>query len=308
MNPPLTYRGRFAPTPSGPLHLGSLLTALASFLHARKAGGSWLLRLDDLDRPRCVPGADTVILRQLEAHGLHWDESPYRQSAHRKLYSDALATLLRAQRVYRCVCTRARLNLNAVPGPDGPVYAGTCRDNAPPPGNRNALRLRVTDDLLCVDDALQGRVCRKARSDIGDFVVHRADGVPGYQLACAVDEANMRISHVVRGADLLGSTLRQRAVQLALELPVPEYAHLPVLVTADGRKLSKQNHAVPVQEQDAANNLWHCLAWLGQSPPVLLQHEQPADILAWTLRHWDWSNVPRSAQIVARIAPAAAPL
>lgn len=286
------YRGRFAPTPSGPLHLGSLLTALASWLDARHHGGRWLLRIDDLDRARCPPGTDSVILRQLEAHGLHWDESPRYQTDHVAEYRDALHTLQRQDLLYACTCSRAQLKQSAVAGPDGPVYPGTCR--AAPAAARASLRARLPDRELCFDDAWQGRQCRHLTTEVGDFVVRRADGAIAYQLACAVDEHAQRITDVVRGADLLGSTFCQRWVQQALGLTAPRYAHLPVVADAQGRKLSKQNHAPAVDSRDAASNLRRCVRLLNQRE---VDGALPGEILAGALARWDAARVSRTAQI-----------
>ena len=287
------YRGRFAPTPSGPLHLGSLLTALASWLDARHHGGAWLLRIDDLDRARCPRGADAVILRQLEGHGLHWDESPRYQSAHVAEYRDALRRLEDAQRLYACACSRATLKESARPGPDGPVYPGTCRSAEIALG-RGSLRARMPDRELCFNDAWQGRQCRDLAREVGDFVVRRANGEIAYQLACAVDEQAQRISHVVRGADLLGSTFCQLWVQEELGQRPPRYAHLPVLADARGRKLSKQNHAAAVDARDAAANLRRCLRLLNQEE---MEGDDPAAILAGARKCWDAARVSRTAQM-----------
>lgn len=287
------YRGRFAPTPSGPLHLGSLLTALASWLDARHRGGAWLLRIDDLDRARCPPGTDAAILRQLEAHGLHWDEAPRYQGAHVDEYRDALRRLGQAGHTYACTCSRARLKRDARPGPDGPVYPGTCREAGHGP-RRHALRARLPELELCFDDAWQGRACRQLAGEVGDFVVRRADGQVAYQLACAVDEHAQGITDVVRGADLLGSTFCQRWLQQQLGLLPPRHAHLPVLVDSRGRKLSKQNRAAPVEARAAARNLRHCLALLGQPVPAA---GAPAAILGEAAARWDAARVSRTAQI-----------
>lgn len=287
------YRGRFAPTPSGPLHLGSLVTALASHLQARQQAGAWLLRIDDLDRPRCPPGSADRILRQLETHGLCWDEAPRYQSAHVAEYRAALDALRRRDRLYACACTRAALKAAALAGPDGPVYAGTCRDAARAGGS---LRLNVSDGRLCLDDGWQGRQCRELATDVGDLVLRRADGQIAYQLACVVDERAQGITEVVRGVDLLGSTFQQRCIQNALEWTAPAYRHLPVLVDARGRKLSKQNHAAPVDEAVPATNLRVCLGLLNQPAPP----DDCADaesILRWSTSRWDAAKVPRTAQI-----------
>ena len=294
MTSPPGYRGRFAPTPSGPLHLGSLLTAVASFVHARHQRGRWLLRIDDLDRERCPPGTVPRILRQLEAHGLQWDENPRMQTEHLDEYEAALQRLHDRGNVYACRCTRAALRTSAASGPDGPVYPGTCRALGHAQG---AARMRIGRDSLCFDDGWQGRQCRDPEREIGDFVVRRADGVIGYQLACAVDERAQRITEVVRGADLLGSTFQQRWVLERLGWPAPAYRHLPILLGPDGRKLSKQNHAAPIDGRRAASNLMTCLESLGQAPPAELRRAGPARILEWAVSNWHAAKVPRTAQI-----------
>lgn len=288
-------RGRFAPTPSGPLHLGSLLTAVASWLDARQRGGAWLLRIDDLDRARCPKGMDAVILRQLEAHGLHWDEAPRYQTRHVEEYREALRRLGEARLLYACTCSRAALRQAARPGPEGRVYPGTCRD-AGLPLDRGSVRARLPDRELCFDDAWQGRQCRQLASDLGDFVARRADGQIAYQLACAVDEQAQRITHVVRGADLLGSTFYQLWTQGELGQRAPAYAHLPVLTDARGRKLSKQNHAPAVDARDAAANLRRCLRLLNQGE---VEGAHPAEILAVARESWDAAKVSRTAQLEA---------
>lgn len=289
------YRGRFAPTPSGPLHLGSLLTALASWLRARQAGGRWLLRIDDLDRARCPPGASAAILRQLEAHGLHWDETPRLQSAHGAEYATALERLQAQGRVYSCDCTRARLAAESRSGPDGPVYGGRCRA-APAGSSSAALRWRIASGSVELQDPVQGRLWRDADREIGDFVLRRSDGVIGYQLACVVDEQAQGITEVVRGADLIGSSLRQTLLLRALGAPVPAYLHLPVLVEADGRKLSKQNGAKALDERNVGDNLRRCLRALGSAPPAELGRAPAPELLAWALREWRLAQVPAALQ------------
>lgn len=291
---PTAYRGRFAPTPSGPLHLGSLLTALASFLEARARGGRWLLRIDDLDRARCPAGLDGEILRQLEAHGLSWDEPPRYQSRHVDEYRGALERLRADGLLYACDCTRAALRAGAAEGPDGPVYAGTCRARSVR-SPRSSLRLRVPDERLCFDDAGQGRQCRDLAREVGDFVVRRNDGVIAYQLACAVDESAQRITEVVRGADLLGSTFQQQVVMRALGHAPPRYRHLPVLADGRGRKLSKQNRAPAIDPAGGAGNLLQCLALLGQAPPGDLAGARAREVLEWALGHWSAAKVRKVA-------------
>lgn len=280
---PLHYRGRFAPTPSGPLHLGSLYTALASWLDARSQGGEWLLRIDDLDTPRNAPGAAALILRQLEAHGLFWDESPRYQSQHLAEYQAALADLRRQGLTYHCTCSRAVLASTQIAGPDGPVYAGTCRDRRHPSG---ALRLRLPASSLSFMDGALGRQSRSLLHEVGDFTLQRADGLISYQLACAVDEAAQGITDVLRGSDLLGSSFRQHHLQSLLGLSVPHYQHLPVLADADGQKLSKQNHATAIDSSSASTSLARCIEWLGMPLPSSAASTSVQELLNWALQHW----------------------
>ena len=287
------YRGRFAPTPSGPLHLGSLFTALASWLAARQAGGEWHLRIDDLDRPRCVAGAENQILHQLDAHGLHWDGALVRQSMHEAEYRAALWQLDAQGWLYPCECTRAMLAATSQPGPDGPIYAGTCRDGIASQGTATALRLRVPDGELQWQDGIQGLIQRRLPIESGDFALRRADGQIGYHLACALDEIRMGITSVVRGADLLGSTVHQRVLLQALGHQAPSYAHVPVLLAVDGRKLSKQNGAAALETSPAAvaRQLLRCLA--------ALQQESASAILQWALPHWDAHRLAGSTTLPA---------
>lgn len=295
----MSYRGRFAPTPSGPLHMGSLFTALASYLQARAQRGHWLIRIDDLDTPRNVEGADSLILRQLESHGLEWDETPRYQTQHRHEYRDALESLSSQRLLYPCTCTRAELALTSITGPDGPVYAGTCRRKTTETlsAGKFSLRLRVADDSLGFEDLLLGRQTRLLPSEIGDFVVQRSDGILGYQLACAVDEAGQGITEVIRGSDLLDSTFRQLHIQQILKLPQARYGHLPLLVWPNGKKLSKQNHAEPIDAANASRNLLQCLTALGQTLPTTLDRAPPRELLAWATEHWQIQRIPRNAAL-----------
>jgi glutamyl-Q tRNA(Asp) synthetase len=270
------------------LHLGSLLTALLSYLDARAAGGAWLLRIDDLDAPRCDPAHSTRILRQLEAHGLHWDEAPRYQSAQRAEYEAALATLRAGGRVYGCDCTRRRLKKSATTGVWGPVYSGRCRDRGlAEQGDADlALRLRVPHGPARLEDDWQGTLEGDWQKDVGDFVLQRRDGIPGYALACAVDEHAMGITHIVRGADLLAPTLMHWAVLDALGHARPRSRHGPLLQRADGAKLSKQNHAAPIDESRAPASLLRCCAWLGVAPADADAGSAPAEILKAAVAAW----------------------
>lgn len=291
-----SYVGRFAPTPSGPLHLGSLVAALGSFLAARAAGGKWLLRIDDLDRLRVQAGAESQILRQLEAHALQWDDTPRRQSEHLDDYGEALDRLRNQGLLYACSCTRAQLRQFINPGEDEPVYPGTCRDTGLGEGDA-ALRLRVPSRRLALDDECAGRLTRELESEVGDFVLRRKDGQFAYQLACAVDEVAQGISHVVRGVDLIGSTFRQICVLGYLGLPVPRYCHLPLVLDARGYKLSKQHGAAAIEGRDAARNLCAALEILGQEIPEGAAGLPSRDIVATAIRHWKPGRIPRAAAI-----------
>lgn len=243
--------GRFAPSPTGPLHLGSLVAAVGSWLYARRAGGRWLVRMEDIDTPRVVPGSAEEILSALERYGLESDGEIVWQSRRTKLYEEALATLRARGLVYDCACSRADLQ-RAASAPVGrePVYPGTCRSGLAPGKAARAIRFRAPDEVIGFDDLVCGRVEENVAESTGDFVVRRADGLFAYQLAVVVDDAEQGINQVVRGADLLTSTPRQIALQRALGFPTPEYAHLPLVVNADGSKLGKRDGALPLPSLD----------------------------------------------------------
>ena len=284
-------RGRFAPSPSGPLHFGSLIAALGSFLEARRNEGEWLLRIEDVDTPRVLPGAVDAILRALERYGLHWDGPVVYQSRRTAQYQATLERLLRAGLVYPCACSRRDLALCPRGRDGGPIYPGTCRGGVRPSNRPCALRLRVGDAPITFRDAIQGDCCQRLDREVGDFVLRRADGLFTYQLAVVVDDAAQGVTQVVRGADLLDSTPRQIVLQRLLGLPTPDYAHLPVAVDARGDKLSKQTGAPPLDERNPSPPLWAALRFLGQQPPLELAREPPAAILDWALAHWQLERV-----------------
>ncbi len=285
------YRGRFAPSPTGPLHFGSLVAALASYLEARQQQGEWLLRMEDLDTPRNMPGAADAILRSLEAFGFEWDGAVVYQSERHDLYAAALARLQEDGLVYPCGCTRKEIADSAIHGIEGAIYPGTCRSGLPPGKTARAWRIRAENRTIGFDDAIQGHVAQNLARDIGDFVLKRADGFYAYQLAVVVDDADQGITHVVRGADLLDSTPRQIYLQQVLGLPAMHYAHIPVVLNAQGEKLSKQTQAAAVDDRQPATQLWQALDFLQQSPPAAIRNAPLADIWQWADQNWQLSRI-----------------
>lgn len=277
------HKGRFAPTPSGPLHLGSLLTAVASWLDARAHGGDWAIRIDDLDTPRVVPDAESKILTTLERHGLTWDGPVVRQSQHVERYSAALADL--AAHCYACRCTRRELR-------GGSCYPGTCRELGLPPRG-NAIRIRVAEAQVLFEDRIQGHYVEDLAATTGDFVIWRRDGFASYQLAVVIDDDAMNISHVVRGADLLDNTPRQLYLLRCLGIGAPSYAHVPLIVEASGVKLSKHNAATAIDDHAAMHNIAAVLGLLGFDAPLGKVNE----MLAWAQQRWDIEKMPRWATI-----------
>lgn len=281
------WRGRFAPSPTGPLHFGSLITAVASFLEARRLASEWEVRIEDIDPPREVPGAADRILGALESFGLYWDGPVRYQSDHLDDYRAALEQLEADGHVYPCACTRREIRSRASQGPDGPIYPGTCREGLPEGRNGRSLRVRTSDEAVTFADQFQGPQSHQLWREMGDFVVRRADGHFAYHLAAAVDDGDARISHVVRGIDLLRSTPRQIYLMHLLGLTPPEYGHIPVIVNADGQKLSKQTGAAAVDTDRPGPALYQALLALGQQPPAELTQAPVADLHDWARQHWN---------------------
>ena len=294
---PAAYTGRFAPTPSGPLHFGSIIAALAGYLDARRSGGRWLLRIDDLDPPRIRPGAVDNILYTLESLGLHWDAEVAYQSRRGEAYRAALTNLQERGLIYPCYCPRRLIR--------GRPYPGTCRSrgDAPPPTRRHALRVLAGEDRMEFEDAVQGGFSQSLQEETGDFIVRRADGLIAYHLANVVDDAWLGITHVVRGADLLPATPPQMRLQQLLGLPVPAYCHVPVALMPDGVKISKSADAGHVlQHAGAARVIVHALRFLGQSPAPALERATPEEVLDWALDNWRRSAVPAARSRDYRLA------
>lgn len=280
------YRGRFAPSPTGPLHFGSLVAAVGSYLDAKRHDGTWLVRMEDLDTPRCVPGAAADILRTLDAFGLHSDEPVIYQSRRTEAYEEALQQLKDSDAAYPCCCTRKEIADSALHGIEGFVYPSTCRNGPAHPRATPAWRVRTNDTPVSFDDKLQGCQSQRLESEIGDFIVKRADGLYAYQLAVVVDDAFQDITHIVRGCDLLASTPRQIHLQRLLGLPTPAYMHLPVAVNAQGEKLSKQTLAPAISTDRIAATLISALDFLRQQPPAELHDGSTEDVLGWAVKNW----------------------
>ncbi|MCQ4271797.1 tRNA glutamyl-Q(34) synthetase GluQRS [Pseudomonas kuykendallii] len=281
-----SYIGRFAPTPSGHLHFGSLVAALASWLDARALGGRWLLRMEDLDPPREVPGAQAGILQTLERYGLHWDGEIVRQSERHAAYLQVVERLQQQGLAYACICSRKQLE------GQGGVYPGTCRD-ARHASEDAAIRLRVPQLEYRFVDRVQGEFSQHLGRDVGDFVIRRRDGLFAYQLAVVLDDAWQGVTDIVRGADLLDSTPRQLYLQELLGLPQPRYLHVPLIIQPDGHKLGKSYRSPPLAAGQASPLLLRALRALGQSTPDAAEGAAPEELLAWAARHWDAGRIPR---------------
>jgi glutamyl-Q tRNA(Asp) synthetase len=294
----VTYRGRFAPSPTGPLHFGSLVAAVASWCDARANGGEWLVRIEDLDGPRNREGATDAILHTLAAYGFAWDGAVRRQSECGALYQAALADLATRGLAFRCACTRKELE-HAPAGIGGErVYPGTCRNGTARGRDARAWRLRVSDQYTAFVDRLRGRQQQRLGAEVGDFVIKRSDGLFAYQLAVVVDDADQGITHVVRGADLLASTPRQIWLQQQLRLPTPSYLHHPIVIDAKGEKLSKQTHAAPLPANPLPTLM---LAWRFLDQPM------PAGRIANVAEFWRWAHRAWNPRVLPPVAMLPAP-
>ena len=293
--------GRFAPSPTGPLHFGSLVAALGSYCLARQAGGRWLVRIEDLDTPRVVPGAADDILCTLEAFGMTWDGPIVYQSRRTGRYQAALQRLQHAGLVFACGCSRKEVLASAPHvGEEGPIYPGTCRAGLGEGRRPRALRIRVPQDCICFVDGVYGVQAQRLESVVGDFVLRRADGLFAYQLAVVVDDAESGVNQVVRGADLLTSTPRQIYLQARLGYPLPEYIHLPLALAPGGEKISKRHGGVAVAgARNAAEPLWRALRFLGQTVPDELRNASAAEVLAWGVENFTLKQLPSCSRVIS---------
>lgn len=271
------YVGRFAPSPSGPLHLGSMLAALASFLDAKASDGRWLLRIDDIDTPRNVDGAETTILRCLEAHGLHWDGPIVRQSTQLSRYDEALSSLASDNRLFWCSCSRRSLGRS--------VYPGTCREFTTPRPDC-AIRLRIPPGAVTWEDRARGAATENVEQTVGDYVLRRRDGIYAYQLCVVVDDAASGVTHIVRGDDLRITTARQIQLCSLLGYPVPSYLHIPTINSRNGHKLSKQTFAPGVDTTGASQTLAMLMQLLGLETPTEAVRMAPVDLLDVAAAKW----------------------
>lgn len=290
-------RGRFAPSPTGPLHFGSLIAAVGSYLQAKTTGGEWHLRIEDLDPPRAVAGACDDILRTLEAYGFEWDGDIVYQSRRGAAYEAALDTLRSAKVLYPCACTRKEIADSSLVGIEGPVYPGTCRLGLTIRREARAWRVRTDNIAIEFKDRVQGLQSSRLEQDIGDFVVRRADGHYAYQLACVVDDAEQGITEVVRGADLLASTARQIHLQRLLGMPTPVYVHLPAAINARGEKLSKQTFAQALPRQGPVPVLCKALTFLGQNPEHAWSDLRLDEFWQVAREHWKLEKIPHQTTI-----------
>jgi len=298
-----TYCGRFAPSPTGPLHLGSIVSAVGSYLQAKSNNGKWLLRIEDLDPPREVKGAADAILTRLETLGLYWDDTVLYQSQQIDAYTHALERLVSQDILFACRCSRKTLE-QALANNSLKIYPGTCRKHQisgrpkfsaqfTSQLKKVAIRVNVDDRIIEFTDAVQGTLRQQLDAEVGDFVIRRVDGLIAYQLAVVVDDAQQDITEVVRGADLFDNTPRQIFLQQLLSLPRPNYVHLPLVVDAKGIKISKQTQAPSLNMQKPVACLHKALDFLGQDPPTELLHDNLNDLWQWAFANWDITKVTK---------------
>jgi glutamyl-Q tRNA(Asp) synthetase len=284
---PHSHAGRFAPSPTGDLHFGSLISAVASFLQAKQLNGEWLIRMEDIDPPREIPGSAKRILEDLGRLGMNSDRPVLFQSTRTAAYDSAIDTLLSEGKAFWCGCSRKDL-------PPSGIYPGTCREGLAPGTEARTVRLNVAGSIICFTDLIQGAVEENLEQSTGDFIIRRADGLPAYQLAVVVDDAYQGITEIVRGSDLLDSTARQIHLQHALDLPTPIYAHHPLVLDGDGKKLGKRSASDPISMLRAASSVRTALQFLGQKPPGDLDLKE---LWSWAIANWQLESIsPKDAE------------
>lgn len=294
--PPL-YRGRFAPSPTGSLHFGSLIAATACYLEARTQKGEWQVRMEDVDEMRNQTGAADSILRTLDNYGFEWDGEVLYQTQRKQAYQEALHQLDTQGLVYRCTCSRKDLHEHAVQGEYGFIYPGTCQQLQHPPQKEHALRIKTHDQKIEFTDAIMGIYGQQLKSDMGDFIIRRRDGLFAYQLAVVVDDALQNITDIVRGYDLLDSTPRQIFLQQCLGYTTPSYTHLPIAINEHGDKLSKQTKARGINGKADTEILVNCMNFLGQAMPAELKKASLKTFWQWAFENWDLDKVPKQTKI-----------
>ncbi len=294
---PADYIGRFAPSPTGPLHFGSLVAAVASYLEARsKSNSAWLVRMEDLDTSRCKTEYAESILQTLEAFQFQWNGDVLYQSQRSNAYQQALNAI--RQYTYPCSCTRKQLQGQTNNTPYSYIYPGNCRHSLTnPDAKQTSIRVKTDSKTYCFIDQCQGKFCQNIHKNVGDFILKRSDGLYAYQLAVVVDDAMQGITHIVRGADLFDNTPRQIYLQQILGYPQPNYLHFPVATTSDGKKLSKQNQSQAITRHNKRSQLIDALCFLGQQPPNVKAFDNLDDLWRWAVQNWDSANIPGKRKI-----------
>jgi len=285
------YIGRFAPSPTGSIHFGSLVTAVASYLDAKHHGGIWKIRMEDLDQERVVKGSDKAIINSLHQHGFHWDEEIIYQSQRIDIYQTYLSHLSQQGSTYFCECSRKEITDSAMMGIDGMIYPGTCR-NKKLDAEHHAVRIKAKDTFITFEDKIQGSIQQNISKDFGDFILKRSDGIYAYQLAVVIDDALQNINTIIRGADLINSTSRQIYLQMNLSFPSINYGHIPI-ATLNQKKLSKENRSIPVNDANIKNNLVACLRFLGQDYALIEKENALTNFWTTAIQLWDISHVPK---------------
>lgn len=293
---PQNYIGRFAPSPTGPVHYGSLIAAVGSYLQAKKNNGEWIIRMEDVDITRKVEGADVEILNTLEAFGFTWHGEIIYQSNQTKYYQQAVEQLVSQSMVFPCLCSRKQLAETS-----NDIYPGTCRHRRLPEKDDHALRVLSKNIIIEFNDIVMGKQSQNIEQQCGDFIIKRRDGLFAYQLAVVVDDAQQNITEVVRGADLLDSTARQIYLQQLLNYPTPGYCHLPLAVDSTGNKISKSEGAIKINIKHKEALLVSVLEFLGQQPPADLIKSNISDIWTWAISHWQIKSVPAVKTIQAHL-------